>query len=349
MLSFLFFLSSGLFLGWSLGANDGANIFGTAVGTKMIKFRTAAIISSVFVILGAVIAGSGASQTLNKLGSIDAIPGAFMAALAAALTIYLMVKAHISVSTSQAIVGAIIGWNMYSDRPTDISLVTTIASTWVFCPILSALFAVVLYHTTKLLLKMHNVSLIRQDCYTRIGLIVSGAFAAYALGANNIANVMGVFTSANILRPLPLPLGLSLNSTQVLFLMGAIAISVGIFTYSRHTMNTVGKNIMQMTPLVAWIVVVAQSLVLFVFASPALNNFLTAYNLPAPPMVPVSSSQAVIGAIMGIGLLKGGRNVNWFLLCRVFIGWVATPIFSALICYISLFVLANVFTLTVHG
>ena len=349
MLSFLFFLSSGLFLGWSLGANDGANIFGTAVGTKMIKFRTAAIISSVFVILGAVIAGSGASQTLNKLGSIDAIPGAFMAALAAALTIYLMVKAHISVSTSQAIVGAIIGWNMYSDRPTDVSLVTTIASTWVFCPILSALFAVVLYHTTKLLLKMHNVSLIRQDCYTRIGLIVSGAFAAYALGANNIANVMGVFTSANILRPLPLPLGLSLNSTQVLFLMGAIAISVGIFTYSRHTMNIVGKNIMQMTPLVAWIVVVAQSLVLFVFASPALNNFLTAYNLPAPPMVPVSSSQAVIGAIMGIGLLKGGRNVNWFLLCRVFIGWVATPILSALICYISLFVLANVFTLTVHG
>ena len=349
MLSFLFFLSSGLFLGWSLGANDGANIFGTAVGTKMIKFRTAAIISSVFVILGAVIAGSGASQTLNKLGSIDAIPGAFMAALAAALTIYLMVKAHISVSTSQAIVGAIIGWNMYSDRPTDVSLVTTIASTWVFCPILSALFAVVLYHTTKLLLKMHNVSLIRQDCYTRIGLIVSGAFAAYALGANNIANVMGVFTSANILRPLPLPLGLSLNSTQVLFLMGAIAISVGIFTYSRHTMNTVGKNIMQMTPLVAWIVVVAQSLVLFVFASPALNNFLTAYNLPAPPMVPVSSSQALIGAIMGIGLLKGGRNVNWFLLCRVFIGWVATPILSALICYISLFVLANVFTLTVHG
>ena len=148
-----------------------------------------------------------------------------MAALAAALTIYLMVKAHISVSTSQAIVGAIIGWNMYSDRPTDVSLVTTIASTWVFCPILSALFAVVLYHTTKLLLKMHNVSLIRQDCYTRIGLIVSGAFAAYALGANNIANVMGVFTSANILRPLPLPLGLSLNSTQVLFLMGANSFS----------------------------------------------------------------------------------------------------------------------------
>ena len=42
--SFLFFISSGLFLGWSLGANDAANIFGTAVGTKMVKFKTAAII-----------------------------------------------------------------------------------------------------------------------------------------------------------------------------------------------------------------------------------------------------------------------------------------------------------------
>ena len=33
-LSYFIFLSSGLFLGWSLGANDAANVFGTAVGTR---------------------------------------------------------------------------------------------------------------------------------------------------------------------------------------------------------------------------------------------------------------------------------------------------------------------------
>ncbi len=70
----LFFLSSGLFLGWSLGANDAANIFGTAVGTKMIRFRTAAVIGSIFVILGAVLSGEGASHTLGKLGVINEIP-----------------------------------------------------------------------------------------------------------------------------------------------------------------------------------------------------------------------------------------------------------------------------------
>lgn len=59
----LIFLISGLFLGWSLGANDAANVFGTAVGTRMLRFKTAALIASVFVIIDAVIGGAGATHT----------------------------------------------------------------------------------------------------------------------------------------------------------------------------------------------------------------------------------------------------------------------------------------------
>ena len=44
-MTFFIFLSSGLFLGWSLGANDASNVFGTAVGTKMVSFKTAAVIA----------------------------------------------------------------------------------------------------------------------------------------------------------------------------------------------------------------------------------------------------------------------------------------------------------------
>ena len=64
---FFFYLTSGLFLGWSLGANDAANIFGTAVGSKMIRFRTAAIIAGIFVIIGATLQGSGHSVILELL------------------------------------------------------------------------------------------------------------------------------------------------------------------------------------------------------------------------------------------------------------------------------------------
>ena len=123
----LIFLSSGLFLGWSLGANDAANVFGTAVGSRMVRFSTAAAIASLFVILGAVFQGAGATHGLGKLGEIDALPGAFMVALSAALTVYWMTKARLPVSTSQAIVGAIVGWNMCSHRQTDYVVLSKIA------------------------------------------------------------------------------------------------------------------------------------------------------------------------------------------------------------------------------
>ena len=96
---FAFFLSSGLFLGWSLGANDASNVFGTAVGTKMLRFKTAAIYCSIFVVIGAVVSGAGASHTLGKLGAINAIAGAFIVAFAAAVSVYLMTLARYPVST----------------------------------------------------------------------------------------------------------------------------------------------------------------------------------------------------------------------------------------------------------
>jgi PiT family inorganic phosphate transporter len=151
----LFFLTSGLFLGWALGANDAANVFGTAVGTRMIRFTTAAVICSVFVVLGAVFSGAGAAHTLGKLGAINALPGSFMAAFAAGLAVYLMTKARLPVSTSQAIVGAIIGWNLFSNTPTDSNALIKILTTWLVCPILAAVISMVLFKFITGLLKRY--------------------------------------------------------------------------------------------------------------------------------------------------------------------------------------------------
>ena len=149
----LFFLSSGLFLGWSLGANDAANVFGTAVGSRMIRFATAALICSVFVVLGAVVGGAGAAGTLGQLGAIDAMGGAFMVAFAAAVTITAMTKLRLPVSTSQAVVGAIIGWNFFSGVLTDTASLTMIVATWIVCPLLSGVFAALFYILTRRLLR----------------------------------------------------------------------------------------------------------------------------------------------------------------------------------------------------
>ncbi len=343
----LFFLSSGLFLGWSLGANDAANIFGTAVGTKMIRFKTAAIVASIFVILGAVIQGAGANSTLGKLGSVSTLAAAFTVALSAALTVYWMTRLKLPVSTSQSIVGAIIGWNFYTNNPTDLSILTKIVTTWISGPILGGIVAILLFMLVRQLTIRSKIHLLYRDSYIRYGLIV-GAFGAYSLGANNIANVMGVFTTAVDLPAINLGF-MVIDSTQQLFLIGGIAISIGIFTYSRHVMTTIGNTLMPLTPEAAIVVVLSQAVVLFIFSSQGLSDAFQSIGLPAIPLVPVSSSQVVIGSIIGIGLFKGGKQIKFKILGSISLGWIATPILAGVLTFFMLFFVNNVFKGDVGG
>jgi inorganic phosphate transporter, PiT family len=338
----LFYLSSGLFLGWSLGANDAANIFGTAVGSQMVKFKTAAIVASIFVIIGAVVQGAGANKTLGELGSVSTIAAAFTVAISAAITVYWMTRLKIPVSTSQAIVGAIIGWNIYTDHPTDLHVLGKIAGTWISGPILGAIFAILLMLLINWINRRIRVHLLYRDAFIRYGLIIVGAFGAYSLGANNIANVMGVFTTALNLPEYTLGV-IKINSTEQLFLIGGIAIAVGIITYSKRVMETVGTKLIPITPEAAIVVVLSQALVLFIFSSQSLSDVIHSIGLPFIPLVPVSSSQIVIGAIIGIGLLKGGKQIKFKILGGISLGWIATPVFAGLLSFFALFFVNNVF------
>lgn len=339
----LVFLSSALFMGWSLGANDAANIFGTAVGTKMVRFSTAAIISSIFIIIGAVVGGSGASHGLGALGTVEHLSGAFTLSLCAALTVLWMTRSGLPVSTSQAIVGAIVGWNIYTGRPTEMAVLSKIVGTWVFGPILAGIFAALLFLIVRRIVNNSTIHLLLLDRYTRGALLIAGAFGAYALGANNIANVMGVFIKAIDLPARRFAI-VVLSGEQQLFFLGGVAIAFGVITYSQRVMMTVGNNIFKLSPISAFVVVLATAMVLFVFSSTALSDMFVSVGLPPVTLIPVSQSQACVGAVIGIGLVKGGwRIINYRLLGKIAFGWVATPVLSAVSSYILLFFMQNVF------
>jgi PiT family inorganic phosphate transporter len=108
-------------------------------------------------------------------------------------------------------------------------------------------------------------------------------------------------------------------------------------------MMTVGSGIYQLTPITAFIVVLSSSIVLFFFASKGLKGFLVSNNLPSFPLVPVSSSQSIVGAVIGVGIAKGGKNLNLKVLGRISLGWVATPVIAAAITFVALFIVQNVF------
>lgn len=342
------FLLSGLFLGWSLGANDAGNVFGAAVETRMIKFKTAAWIASIFVILGAVLQGGGTSLTLNRLGNVNAIAGSFTVAFASAITLFMMVRFKIPVSSSQAVVGAIIGWNIFSGAFTDAKMIIQIVSAWIITPILSALFTIVIFYSFQFYLNRKAVHLLRLDYFTRTALIIVGAFGAFSLGANNIANVMGMFVDSSPFTDIFLSNHIIISSNVQLFFLGALAIAVGIFTYSQKNMKTVGHDLFKLSPLTGLIVVLSSSLVLFIFASKSFSDFLHFLHLPSLPLVPVSSSQAVIGSIIGLSFTKGIQNIQYKILGKISLGWLVNPLISGLLCFTCLFVMQNVFDQSVY-
>jgi PiT family inorganic phosphate transporter len=154
---------------------------------------------------------------------------------------------------------------------------------------------------------------------------------------------MGVFVPSSPFTDFTIAGLFTFSSTEQLFLMGAVAIAVGVMTYSKRVMMTVGGGIMPLSPVAAWVVVMAHSIVLFLFASQGLEQFLASHGLPTIPLVPVSSSQAVVGAVLGIAILKGGRGIRWRVLGGIGAGWVAAPAIAGVVCFIGLYFMQNVF------
>ncbi len=337
-----FFLSSGLFLGWTLGANNMSSVFGTAIGTKMISFKIAAIIACIFVVLGSVCSGSGVATTLESLGQINTLAGAFVTALAASVTILIMTKARIPISITQAMVGSIVGWSLYSKASLNVELLGQIIMAWFLSPFLAMLVAFLMMFAVKCYLKARPIPLLYRDAYTRTGLLIAGALSAYSLGANNIGNIMAPFMRSISLPSLMIGGNVILSSAQQLFFLGSLAICIGIFTFSKRVVQTVGQDMFKMSPIEAFIIVSSHAFVLFLFSSVSLNRFFDNLNISFP-LVPLSSVGAIIGGVVGVSLTKKGQGLKLYALYRVMRAWVWTPIFSAIVCFLALFFMENVF------
>ncbi|MFQ5547387.1 MAG: inorganic phosphate transporter [Woeseia sp.] len=328
----LFGLASGLLAGWSLGANDAANVFGTAVASRMLRYATAVGLAAVFVILGGVVNGPAAMGTVRELGNIDTPSAAFVSLAAAGLIVTLMTRAGMPVSVSQALVGALIGYRLSCesgiDAPTWI-LLRKILLTWIASPILAASLAVLIYVLLARLFRRLPMPLFTLDRWLRIGLVAAGCYGAWALGGNNMANVVGVYLGLGMVPAVSIG-PIELSEARLLALLGGAAISLGIVTYSRRVILTVGRDLVKLDATTALIAVTAQAIVVDLFAHTwHFGSFVF-------PAIPVSTSQAIVGAVLGIGLVRGLQSVNKRLLIRIALSAIATPLFAAGFSYLVL-------------
>ena len=293
-------LATGVILGWNLGANDAANCFGTAVSSRMVSWRQAAVLAALLVVLGAVAEGMAGLHTLAGLTGQSAT-GAALGALAAAATVTLMTVRRLPVSVSQAAVGALVGTGLVAgDLHTE--GLGKILACWVGTPIGAMLLACVLHHALRWPLRLWRPSVFTLDPLLRLGLVACGCYGAYALGANNVATVASFVLAGGRLGPLGA------------VTLGGLAMAAGILMFSRGVMLTVGRGITPLDGFSALVVVLAQALTVHLYARLG---------------VPVSTTQAIVGAVLGIGLVKGFHIINLRHLGHIVGGWLLTPVLAA--------------------
>jgi PiT family inorganic phosphate transporter len=298
----IFSLLGAVYLGWSLGANDAANSFGTAVSSRMLKFITAGLLAAIFVILGSVLGGSRGLRTIGTLTTQD-LQTAGIVSFGAAIAVTVMTILRLPVSTSQAVVGAILGVGILHQQVNATGLVKILLC-WLFTPAGGCVIAVILYRCLAVLFNVLDFNVVIHDLVLKAGLIIAGCYSAFALGANNVANVTGVLFGAELL------------SEFSALLLGGAAISIGIVTFSRGVMSTVGKGIVNLDAYSALIVVISEAVTVHIYAIIG---------------VPVSTSQALIGAVIGIGALKRAEAIKTRAIYGILSGWVVTPLLAGLL------------------
>ena len=92
---------SGIFLGWSLGANDAANVFGPQTHSGIIRYNAAIILTSIFIILGALTEGEKCFGQIAGVTEAGSLVEVFIAVLSAAVIMHIMSFMKIPASSSQ--------------------------------------------------------------------------------------------------------------------------------------------------------------------------------------------------------------------------------------------------------
>lgn len=288
-------------MGWSLGANDSANVFGTGVATGTIRYRSAVCFTAGFVMIGALLEGPKCMHVVGDLSQLLPLE-AFWAALAAAATMTVLTIMALPASTSQAVVGAVLAVGLMSGSA-DFQKLYKIVVCWILTPISGFFCGYLMYWILEVVLNRTVRSLVHRNRFYYFGTIAAGCYGAYCLGANNVANVTGVYFGAGLL------------AAETAAWVGGLSIALGVLTFSYKVMRTVGKGIVVLSPFTALVALLAEAATLHLFTQIG---------------VPVSSSQAVVGAVVGVGVVRNSRTLSPRLLIKITSGWILTPVAAGL-------------------
>lgn len=306
---------AGLYLGWSMGANDAANCVGADIGSGIMPMRDGIIITCFFSFLGAIFLGSHVIKTIgNGIVPLNTLPGkeATLIALASLLgsgtCVTIATYKKYPVSTSHAIVGAVAGSGLALHTVIKWEKILQIAICWIFTPLGASILAMLVY---PLIRRLFAWTLVKkwEKPLVLITAYLASIYLAFTWGANDVANATGILVGLGNFTP---------TSAS---LIGGLAITLGVVTWGYKVIETVGFKITNLTPLMTIGAEVAS----------ALNVHL--YTLWG---IPVSTSHSIVGAIWGVGLIHGIKAINLKLAREIVATWAFTPVIAGALSFVVL-------------
>lgn len=157
-------------------------------------------------------------------------------------------------------------------------------------------------------------------------MVVTACGMAFAHGSNDVANAIGplaavisVATTGTIAAKSALPIWV--------LMLGGLGIVVGLATYGRHVIATVGKKITQLTPSRGFAAELAAATTIVIASGTGM---------------PISTTHTLVGAVLGVGMARGIEAIDLRVVGRIFVSWIVTIPAGATLAIIFFFIFKTI-------
>ncbi|MFC3908013.1 inorganic phosphate transporter [Legionella dresdenensis] len=152
--------------------------------------------------------------------------------------------------------------------------------------------------------------------YFAVLMALTACAMVFAHGSNDVALAVGPLSIIYSLLTHPFQ-SLSVDNYPAwITLLGCIGVVSGLLVYGRRVIETVGSSITALTPSRAFAATLAAATTVVVATSTG---------------IPVSATQTLVGAVLGVGLARGIGALNLIVIRNIFMSWILTlPIASVL-------------------
>lgn len=306
----------------ALGGNDAASPTANVVGARVLNVRQSIILFTVFTAVGALSQGYMNMKTVGTgiVPRIDLL-GAIIIVLTAFTWIMFCNFKGIEISVTHTIVGSILGYGLaaYGAGGIQWSLIQTVVVSWFTSPILAAAVAYLLH---KALAKASAVN----EAFNRAMewiLKLALCYSAYAFGANDIANATGVYVTVTQAALGSAPEG---DVMLLLAVFGSVGVVIGGLWLGPKVIEMVAFNIIKLNVASATAAEITNALVVHLFVT--VPYMVIGYGLP------ISSSLANIGALVGVGFSSyGSSGINKKTVGTLMACWVMSVGLTAIVTY----------------